>query len=42
MFKLMLQYTKYKDSYTPLKIFVNFSFLANSYSLYPIKLKLLK
>ena len=32
-----------KESYAPLKIFVNFSFLTNfSYSLHPIKLKLCK
>ena len=34
------QYSKYWQSYAPSKISVNFSFLANSHSLHPIKLKL--
>ena len=36
---LGLQSTKYQQSYAPLKISVDFLFLANFYSLHPIKLK---
>ena len=35
----MLQSTKYLEGYAPLKIFVNILFPANSFRLYPIKLK---
>ena len=35
---LRLQYTKYWQSYAPLKISVNFLFLAYSYGIHPVKL----